>query len=82
MRDEMRREEQGTKLQRQKESLATVERMLNEVPHTEQFQRLRLHLEQRREVLTKEISKGEGDADCTGLRSSGSIAGTNTDVKG
>lgn len=81
MKDEMRREEQGTKLQRQKESLQTVERMLREVPLTDQFQRLRLHLEQRREVLNNEISKGEVDAECTGSKSSDSITLTNTGVK-
>lgn len=81
MRDAMKREEQGTKLERQKESLATVERMLREVPHTDQFQRLRLHLEQRREVLRNEISKGEVEAECIGLRSTESITQTNTGVK-
>lgn len=81
MRAEMKREEQGTKLQRQKESLRTVERMLREVPLTDQFQRLRLHLEQRREVLNNEISKGEVDAECIGSKSSDSITQTNWGVK-
>ena len=57
------------------------ERMLREVPHTDQFQRLRLHLEQRREVLRNEISKGEVEAECIGLRSTESITQTNTGVK-
>jgi hypothetical protein len=83
MKDEMRREEQAAiRRQRQMESLATVERMLREAPLTDQFQRLRLHLEQRREVLNNEISKGEVDAECIGSKSGGSITLTNTVVKG
>ena len=62
------------------ESLAEVERLIKELPRTDSFARLLLHLEGRREVLRHEIGKGEKE--CTGLSSSERSISEGTDVKG
>lgn len=62
------------------ESLAQVDRLLNELPRTDSFARLILHLEGRRDVLIHEISKGEKE--CTGLSSSERSISEGTDAKG
>lgn len=61
------------------ESLAEVERLINELPRTESFARLKLHLEGRREVLMREISKGEKE--CTGSSDSARSISEGTGVK-
>ena len=57
------------------ESLAVVERLLNELPRTETFTRLVLHLEGRREMLIKQMER-----ECSGCTGS-SNSGRNTDTK-
>lgn len=60
-------------------SLATVERILSELPHTDQFARLRLHLEGRRETLMRKMER-EGSG-CTGSNDSARSISEATDVK-
>lgn len=58
----------GAKLETPAESLVVVERLLKEIEHDKQMDRLRLHLEARREMLIRKMqSEGSG---CTGLKNS------------
>lgn len=58
----------GVKVETPAESLVVVERLLKEIEHDEQMNRLRLHLEARRDMLIRKM-QSEG-SECTGLKNS------------
>ena len=66
----------GVKLETPAESLAVVERLLKEIGHDKQMDRLRLHLEARREMLIRKM-QSEG-IECTGLKNSERNTGAKT----
>lgn len=65
----------GAKLEAPEESLAVVERLLRETEGNKSMERLRLHLEMRREALLSKIEQMHMEAErseqCTGLKNTG-----------